>query len=211
MNRKTVGENALELFCMQHNIVFEKIMEADYEKPDYILTFEETFSIVVEVKDIETNVIENQAIIEYDQKGFAVWDVSKPGYRIKNKIEGAKKQLCYSEILKLPSVLLLFDNRENITKGIYDYEISTGMYGIESRNITENKIQITHGYNKKLSANEFTFVTYVGYLNHNQLIFYENYYGKRKLNRNMLKKNGVCVKYGNDPEKGIVEWKEQDI
>jgi len=211
MNKKTTGENALEMFCKQHNIVFEKIIEDDYEKPDYKLTFEKTFSIIAEVKDLENNIIEKQAIIEYDQKGFAVWDVSKPGYRIKNKIEDAKKQLEYSEMVKLPSVLLLFDNRKDITKGIYEYEISTGMYGIESRNITENKIEIRHGSYKKLTDNQFTFITYVGYLNNNQLIFYENYYGKRKLNRTMLKNNGICIKYGNNPEKEVVKWKEQDI
>jgi len=128
----TNGERNFELFCEYHNFRYEKIKEnKDVKTPDYRL-FIGDYLIITEVKDLESNKEDEKALKEFYEKGSVVWGQSKVGSRVRNKIIASKNQLKRFTENKYPSILLIFDHRNEITPTLTDYEIKIGMFGFEA-------------------------------------------------------------------------------
>jgi len=177
----TEGEKRFISFCDTNGYHYDRIAEESIPSPDFLLHISETEHLTVEVKDFEENKEETTAIQHYKQNGFATWNSQKlPGERIRNKIEGSKRQLEYQKG-EYPSLLLLYDNRSEIVSIVSEYEISVAMYGLECRFIQGEQLLRIHGPNKKLTMTEKTYISYIGILDTKGLItMYENYICRKK-------------------------------
>lgn len=127
----TQGEKTFEDFCYRHKWKLSRIDEEDEKRPDYQLFFD-SLSIIIEVKDLEENEDEKNAIWQFKKENTASWGNGKPGRRIRNKIDHARCQLKYKIFEYEPAMLVLYDNRSIMVNGVDLYSIKAAMYGTES-------------------------------------------------------------------------------
>ncbi len=198
----TSGEIAFIEFCNMHNYSYERIKETDIKTPDFILYYS-NMSMLVEIKDYEINAEELSALEYYKQHKWATWNTTcNIGNRVRNKIDDASKQLRNYKDLKLPFIILLYDNRIGATKIISEYEINVGMYGLESRILNHNSIEIKHGPHRKMTSKEKRYISYLGILEEDStIVLYENYYADIKIDdKDLNLLAGIRIKRkANDP------------
>ncbi len=127
----TIGEKEFERFCAQHGFTLHKVKEQENKTPDYELLIGD-IKIIVEIKDLEPNEEEKEADNHRRTHNWAVWGSNSPGTRIRYKIEEAKEQLRTSVKGNEPTLLILYDARPPVIKGISPYEMKVAMYGIET-------------------------------------------------------------------------------
>jgi len=209
---KTNGERNFELFCNYHYFKYEKIEEKeDIRTPDYRL-FIGDYLIIIEVKDLESNKEDEKALKEFYEKGYAVWGQSKVGSRVRNKITASKDQLRFAEN-KYPSILLIFDHRNEGVPTLTDYEIITGMFGFETINISNNLNLRKFGGKTQMTKNSRKYISCIGLLikeNNNKpfLKLYENYYANIKIKYDIFKKyDDISIfKLNSPPDKTYSNW-----
>ncbi len=211
--KKTAGERNFELFCNYHTFKYEKIIEdKDVRTPDYQL-FIDDYLIITEVKDLEPNKEDQKALKEFYEKGYVVWGQSKVGSRVRNKIITSKNQIKRFTKNKYPSILLIFDHRNEITPTLTDYEIKVGMFGFETININSNLNYRKFGGKAQMTINSRKYISCIGLLikeNNNKpfLKLYENYYANIRINYDIFKKyNDISIfKLDFPPDKTYSNW-----
>jgi hypothetical protein len=184
----TTGERTFIQYCLTNGLKYENIPETKNNRtPDYKLYLRNDFFVIVEVKDLEENPEEIDAIRNLDDNGFAVWGNSNAS-KIKHKIDDGKGQLKNFVMESVPAILLLYDNREQCVGGISSDEIAVGMYGVETHVRVGNRILKRHGMNKKLTEKVTTYISYIGIIRSNKAIdLYENYYSVNKIDVNAFR------------------------
>ena len=191
--KKTSGERYFEVFCDYHGLKYEKILEEkDIRTPDYRL-FIDDYLIIAEIKDMEPNKEDQKALKEFYEKGSVVWGESKVGSRVRNKIITSKDQIKRYTKNRYPSILLIFDNRNEITPTLTDYEIKVGMFGFESISINNNLNFRKFGGKAQMTKNSRKYISYIGLLikeNNSKhcLKLYENYYANIKIKYDIFRK-----------------------
>ena len=211
--KKTAGERNFELFCNYHTFKYEKIIEdKDVRTPDYQL-FIDDYLIITEVKDLEPNKEDQKALKEFYEKGYVVWGQSKVGSRVRNKIITSKNQIKRFTKNKYPSILLIFDHRNEITPTLTDYEIKVGMFGFETININSNLNYHKFGGKAQMTINSRKYISCIGLLikeNNAQpfLKLYENYYANIKIKYDIFNKyNDISIfKLNFPPDKTYSNW-----
>lgn len=211
----TYGERYFKVFCNYHYFKYEKIEEKkDVRTPDYKL-FIGDYLIIIEVKDLESNKEDEKALKEFYEKGHVVWGGSKVGNRVRNKIIACKDQVKRFTENKYPSILLLFDHRNEVTPTLTDYEIKIGMYGFEAIkiNINDNPNLRKFGGKAQMTKNSRKYISCIGLLtkeNNNKLCLklYENYYANIKIKYDIFKKyNDISIfKLNVPPDKIYSNW-----
>jgi len=211
----TDGERYFEVFCNYHYLKYEKIEEKkDVRTPDYRL-FIGDYLIITEVKDLESNKEDEKALKEFYEKGYVIWGGSKVGNRVRNKIIASKDQLKRFTENKYPSILLLFDHRNEITPTLTDYEIKIGMYGFEAIKINTNDNPNLRKYGGKaqMTKNSRKYISCIGLLtkeNNNKLFLklYENYYANIKIEYDIFEKyDDISIfKLNVPPDKIYSNW-----
>lgn len=212
----TDGERYFEDFCISHYFKYEKIEEKkDVKTPDYRL-FIGSYVVITEVKDLESNKEDEKALKEFYDKGCVVWWKLTVCNRVRNKILTSQKQLKAFVKNKYPSILLLFDNRNEITPTLTGYEIKIGMYGYETikkKNANDNTIYYEFGSKKQMTKNSRNYISCIGLLtkeNNNKLFLklYENYYANIKIKYGIFKKyNDISIfKLNVPPDKIYSNW-----
>jgi len=208
----TNGERNFELFCKYHNFKYEKIKEnKDVKTPDYRL-FIGNYLIITEVKDLEPNKEDKKALKEFYEKGHVVWGQSKVGSRVRNKIVSCKNQIKRFTKDKYPSILLIFDHRNEITPTLTDYEIKIGMFGFEAININDNSNFRKFGGKAQMTKNSRKYISCIGLLKENNnkpfLKLYENCYANIRIKYDIFKKyNDISIfKLNSPPDKTYSNW-----
>ncbi|ORC36836.1 hypothetical protein B4O97_04215 [Marispirochaeta aestuarii] len=207
----TNGEYEFINLCSILNIRYERIVEGKDKSPDFLIYLNDNL-IYIEIKDLETNPDEKSAINELSENDFAVWGNSKPGNRIRQKIKEGSVQLRKYCANKYPSIIIIHDNRSSQVSILSEYEIKTGMYGIEHRTLdkTGNIIK-RFGSDRRLTENHGTYISAVGILKENNMLdLYLNYFSDIPLDHHQLKQfKGVKVyALSNDPREKFAEWKK---
>ena len=166
-----ISEEQFERFCKSGDIPFVRLAPDGEKTPDYevILGGERT---IFEIKELTPNEEDMRALREMEEKHSASWGLGKVGNRIRYKIDDAKCQLERLASGRCPGVVLLYDNRPQIIRGIYAYEIEVAMYGFETIDLhVSDKIgePVTFGKHrfgkgKKIRQNSHTFISAVGVL-----------------------------------------------
>ena len=211
----TDGERYFEVFCNYHYLKYKKIEEKkDVRTPDYRL-FIGDYLIITEVKDLESNKEDEKALKEFYEKGYVIWGGSKVGNRVRNKIIASKDQLKRFTENKYPSILLLFDHRNEITPTLTDYEIKIGMYGFEAIKINTNDNPNLRKYGGKaqMTKNSRKYISCIGLLtkeSNNKLFLklYENYYANIKIEYDIFEKyDDISIfKLNVPPDKIYSNW-----
>lgn len=211
--KKTDGERNFELFCKYHDFKYEKIIEnKDVRTPDYRL-FIDDYLIIVEVKDMEPNKEDQKALKEFYEEGCVVWGDSKVGSRVRNKIITSKDQIKRFTKNKHPSILLLFDNRNEITPTLTEYEIKVGMFGFESISINSKLNFRKFGGKAQMTKNSRKYISCIGLLikennSKHSLKLYENYYANIKIKYDIFRKyNDISIfKLEYPPDQKFSNW-----
>ena len=211
--KKTSGERYFEAFCDCHGLKYEKIIEEkDIRTPDYRL-FIDDYLIIAEIKDMESNKEDQKALKEFYEKGRVVWGESKVGSRVRNKIITSKDQIKRFTKNRYPSILLIFDNRNEITPTLTDYEIKVGMFGFESISINNNLNFRKFGGKAQMTKNCRKYISYIGLLikennSKHYLKLYENYYANIKIKYDIFRKyNDISIfKLENPPDQKFSNW-----
>lgn len=126
---KTISETLFEKFCADNGIECQEVpTEEGKRTPDYDI-FPGGVRVVSEVKQIDPNDDDDQALEEAQAKGGAVvWpDADR---RVRNKIDSAKKQLKNRSKGEVPALLALYDNVQPPVVDAID--IKEAMYGEET-------------------------------------------------------------------------------
>lgn len=211
--KKTSGERYFEAFCDYHGLKYEKIIEEkDIRTPDYLL-FIDDYLIIAEIKDMESNKEDQKALKEFYEKGSVVWGESKVGSRVRNKIITSKDQIKRYTKNRYPSILLIFDHRNEITPTLTDYEIKVGMFGFESININSNLNYRKFGGKAQMTKNSRKYISCIGLLIKEKnaspfLKLYENYYANIKIKYDILRKyNDISIfKLEYPPDQIFSNW-----
>jgi len=155
----TKGEKEFERFCAQHGFTFHKVKVQEYKTPDYELIVK-NIKIIVEIKDLEPNEVEKEAVNHQKTHNCTIWDGNSPGIRIRYKIDEAKEQLRTSVKNNEPTLLILYDARPSIIKSVYPCEMKVAMYGLETYQLSVPKdyrpprlMKHKFGKNSKLRPN----------------------------------------------------------
>ena len=128
--------------------------------------------MIFEIKELTPNEEDTRALREMEEKHSASWGMGKVGNRIRYKIDDAKRQLERLASGRYPGVVLLYDARPQIIRGVYTYEIEVAMYGFETIDLhVSDKIgePVTFGKHrfgkgKKIRRDCHTFISAVGVL-----------------------------------------------
>jgi hypothetical protein len=190
----TDGEKYFELFCDNHSFKYEKIAQREESRtPDYKLYIDD-YLLITEVKDLEQNKEDIKALKEYNEKGIAVWNKSKVGNRVRGKIISGKSQLKMFTKNKYPTILLLFDNRNEITPTLTNYEMKIGMYGFESILLDRKNKPVARKFSGKaqMTKNSRRYISCVGLLIKEKdklfLKLFENYFADIRIEYSIFKK-----------------------
>jgi len=88
----TISERHFEAFRRQAQLECARLPETDESTADYsVLIGGQT--VIAEVKEIEANEADLQAVRDMETKHSAVWGTNKVGSRVRNKIDAAKRQI----------------------------------------------------------------------------------------------------------------------
>jgi len=210
LTNMTPGEIAFLDYCENNGIISEKIPEDNINKtPDFKVYFNEKAVAVIEVKDFNDNDCEQKAIKDFNDGKMSSWG-GTIGERYQQKIRDGKKQLKQYKNSELVRILLIYDNRDILTRTNDEYEISIAMYGFETRYPNHNGIKKIFGHDKMMKENEKTYISYVGILNDSgKLLLYENFYAKDKFsfpeNQRILKAD--VFRLAQHPKKQLSGWK----
>jgi len=127
----TTSETLFEEYCKRGGIALTRLKPDGAKTPDFEVTLG-GIHVIVEVKEFTATEDDEQAVRDFEQKGWAVWGSGKPGSRVRHKIEAGKRQLERLAVGQCPAMLLLYDARPIVVSGIAPYEVLVAMYGLES-------------------------------------------------------------------------------
>ena len=181
------------------------------KNPDYIL-FPELDAIIIEIKDLAHNPDETRALDQIKKNHFAVWGSSKTGSRIREKIRKAHAQLRVSRDQKLPTILLLFDDRDYRVSVLSPYEIAVAMYGYETRAPRpDHVVSRRFGARAQMTAKTRKYISAIGIIDTElNLRLYLNFFAETPLHSSELMKCPVVTAYvlRQSPEMGFSDWTE---
>jgi len=207
----TEGERHFVDFCLKYQFDYRPIQENPRSKnPDYEL-FPDKTPIIIEIKDIENNPEEKQAINDIASKGFAVWGSSRVGSKIRNKIKDAHLQLKEGSN-QSPTILLIFDDRNECVSVLSPYEIAVAMYGYETLVLNiDRSVSRRFGGGKQMTSSSRQYISAVGILNANLTIrLFLNWYTARSLPSSPLTKCPAVTMYAlqREPRTNFDAWTE---
>lgn len=167
----TISEQLFERFCKVGNIPFTRLSPDGEKTPDYEVVLAGQRA-VFEIKELTPNREDMKALRDMEQKHSTVWGSGKIGNRIRYKIDDAKRQLERLASGRCPGVLILYDARPGIIRGIYPYEIEVAMYGFETIDLdVSEKVgepvrfgKHRFGKGKKLRHDSHTYISAIGVL-----------------------------------------------
>ena len=211
----TISEEQFERFCKSGNLPFVRLEPDGQKTPDYEVVLGEQQAIF-EIKELTPNEEDMQALRDMEEKHSASWGSNKVGNRIRYKIDDAKRQLERLAGGKFPGVVLLYDARPPLIRGIYSYEIEVAMYGFETIDlhvpdrigepVTFGKHRFGKG--KKLRHDCHSFISAVGVLRESNpdgtlhMDLYHNIYADKPLPLDRLVQRKDISLYTVAPGKG---------
>ncbi len=184
MREKTKGEITFEKFCIDNELLFEKIEEGNTPTPDYLITAE-GIKIYVEIKQIDE-----------DKKFSPEGMFRTPGSHIRKKIEDkrTRKQMRVACNKGFPTILLVYNNLDPMQAfGTEPHDFRAGMYGeltIDFSKESNSMSDVYHGQNQSLRNDKNESFSAVGWLYTNQngtgVHIYENTFAKIPINFDTL-------------------------
>lgn len=132
MSLKTKSEILFEEFCQTNGLnlkAFLRKVDEEEKTPDYELELED-LTVIFEVKQIDLSPDDRVHVRNLKEEGDTGIIVSEPGARVRKKIKNAIPQLKAKAAGKHPAMLVLYDNVQ-LLDDIAEYDIRTGMYGLE--------------------------------------------------------------------------------
>ncbi len=128
--KHTKSERLFEKFAQKQGWNISKIPKSPTKSPDYDV-FINNKRMIFEIKEIVENEDDKRNKKLLKEGGYPV--ISKtPGQYVRAKIISAKKQLKEFKELKIPMLVVLYDNSMNQFAKLEQYELLAGMYGLES-------------------------------------------------------------------------------
>lgn len=163
---RTSSEEAFESFLADNNLAFERIVEENSARPDYLVEAGE-LRLMFEVKELAE-----------DSNFRAIDDLSSPvirvhsrivGQHVRKKIHDARKQIQFAVRQGFPAILLLYNNLDPLHLfGTEDHDFLHGMYGELTLLISKRTGQVEgepfYGRNQSVSALKNTSFSAVGRL-----------------------------------------------
>lgn len=170
LTMKTISEQKFEQFCTENSIPWKRLPTGVEATPDYEIGICGV-SVIVEVKELTPNEDEKRALREMEEEHSTTWG-GTVGQRVRYKIDSSKRQiesLCRNTC---PGILLLYDARPTLLRGITPYEIEVAMYGFEAIDLhvpkdPKESVRFgTHrfGKGKKLRHDSHTYISALGVL-----------------------------------------------
>ncbi|MGA2467356.1 MAG: hypothetical protein ABSH06_23795 [Thermodesulfobacteriota bacterium] len=171
----TLSEQKFEEFCKTNGIPLERVAPEERETPDYDVWIDGQ-RIVVEVKQLEMNEEDARVVHEFQTSRRAFGGVKRIGDRVRYKIDKAKRQIENRTQGKHPTILVLYDTRPTLIRGINPYEILVAMYGFEAIDLhVPDKMgdpvrfgKHRFGKGKKVSPNSHTYISALGLLSEHE-------------------------------------------
>lgn len=206
----TSGEKLFVAFCTKYRLSYTRIVENPNSKnPDYML-FPERDPIVIEIKDLTDNPDETRAVDQIEKMRFAVWGSSRIGSRIREKIRKSHAQLKAYRNRKLPTILLVFDDRDCRVSVLSPYEIAVAMYGYETRALNADRsVSRRFGLGAQMTAKTRKYISAIGVINSDlNLSLYLNCHAEIPLDSSEIMKCPAVTVYslGQRPEIGFSDW-----
>jgi hypothetical protein len=131
-SNKTESEILFARLCDNLRIPFVPINRSDSKTPDYEVTLG-GHKVVTEVKQLDPNDDDERFLADFrSQSAGCSW--SKPGRRVRLKIQDCKKQLKARSQGTFPAMLVIYDN--GTAAGTDGTDVKTAMYGDEKVTIT---------------------------------------------------------------------------
>ena len=207
---KTKSELLFEAFCEEHDFQCNKIPPSSEKTPDYEIVLKEA-KIIVEVKQIDPNLLEEEKIKEFIKRG-TVTIRSELGKRIRGKITDAQNKFSKAMENRNPSILVLYNNVK-LYKHTDPKDILSGMYGQLCFPVAPGGPigNMELGPNRKMTKTTNTSISAIGILKENNsgkpfLAIYHNLYASVPLNPDIL--SGIPVmQYSMAP---WLDWKDMN-
>jgi hypothetical protein len=219
---KTISEQLFEEFCDDNGIEYERLEEGEEPSPDYLLTIPCT-SVIVEVKEIERNKVEQESDKELKERGYGNVLKNEPGDRVRTKIRKASSQIKKRTKGKLPGLLVLYDEG-NAHRHLDPYNIRVAMEGLEQINIAvpvnpqerPYSMGMTHGPKKKMTENANTSISAIAVMykdedSKTKIVIYHNKHAAVPLKLCKVDKYGIdhfCLQ--DDTDKGVSKWTKME-
>lgn len=196
----TISEQYFEKFCNMNAINYSRIPPVpNLETADYLIDIE-GYKLIVEVTEFEINKEEKEKLKELVEKKIMAQFTSTEK-RIRSKISKKSKQLRnLVEKYKLPSVLLLYDNR-SLMADIDSESIKYGMYGEDAHILfihTKLDLHTTYkgnkfGKHRRMTETEKNYISAIGHLVKNKydklkIYLYHNFYASHPIEYNKISK-----------------------
>lgn len=124
----TIAEDLFERYCDLVTLKCNRIPTSTIKTPDYRI-FPCGQEVVVEIKQIDPNKEEEEALAAFDRGEVVVTD-GTPGERVRSEILKARDQLARDSRKGLPALLVLYNN-VFLRFHTDPYQILVGMYGLE--------------------------------------------------------------------------------
>lgn len=125
----TESERAFESYCSKKHLEFFRVPTDERKSPDYLLKVGD-LEIVIEVKQIEPNREEREALGKLETEGFSA-SSTVPGQRVRKKITDSAPQLKRHAEKGRQTILLLYST-DIFQSHIEPYHIRVGMYGFHT-------------------------------------------------------------------------------
>lgn len=129
--KHTKSERLFEEFAQKQGWNISKISESLNKSPDYDVLIN-CKRMIFEIKEIVENEDDKRNKKFLKEHGYSDVISKTPGQYVRAKIISAKNQLKKFKELKIPMLVVLYDNSMNRTTKLDQYELLVGMYGLES-------------------------------------------------------------------------------
>jgi hypothetical protein len=218
----TASEELFEKFCVDNAIPYSRLYPDKHKTPDYKVRLNRQ-PVIIEIKELQPNKDESQAIRDLTDKGQTRCLSTTPGKRIRSKIEKAKHQIEQYTSGKYPGILILYDARPPFFD-ISPYFIKVAMYGFETIDVhvpstLSEPIKFgTHrfGKNSKLRKDLHTYISSLGVLrkkapvNQLHLDLYENRFADIPIPRTALTnyQNITLFELAPSDETTFADWRQ---
>lgn len=148
---RTVSETAFEQFLSDNDLTFERVMEAESPRPDYLVDINGV-RLLFEVKELGED--ENFSLVPGVVFRRTLCD------HIRRKIADARKQVQFGARQGLPSILLVYNNIDPLHLfGTENMDFITAMYGeytVRIDKATRETVDAFNGRNKALDTERNT-------------------------------------------------------
>jgi hypothetical protein len=162
----TISEQHFEAFCRQADIDLTRLPETDLKTADYSVVIGGQ-RVIAEIKEINANEDDLRAHQKIMEEQCAVWGTNKVGSRIRYKIDAAKRQIERLTAGTFPGIIVLYDARPELVRGVWPYEVLVAMYGNETIDLHISKCHAEpvrfgvhrFGKGKKLRHDSHTYIS----------------------------------------------------